>query len=133
MNTSKERQTLVIPCSGIGKVQGLISREVAYRVADHLAPDSADTVCLALLVSGDDETLERVRNSDCVTVDGCPKLCALKNVELAGGEVSQSVKVLDALKNHKGSEPGTPTCLSEDGWRIVDGIACGICGGEDHV
>ena len=29
---------LVIPCSGIGKVHGLISREAAYLVTDELAP-----------------------------------------------------------------------------------------------
>ena len=31
-------KVLVIPCSGIGKVHGLISRESAYLVTDELAP-----------------------------------------------------------------------------------------------
>ena len=36
-----ERDTdkvLIIPCSGIGKVHGLMSREAAYLVTDELAP-----------------------------------------------------------------------------------------------
>ena len=32
MNDEGQSQTLVIPCSGIGKVHGLISRESAYVV-----------------------------------------------------------------------------------------------------
>lgn len=133
MKKSKtRRRTLVIPCSGIGKVQGLIAREVTYELTDRLAPDAADTVCLALLVSGDKEALAKVRSSDCITVDGCPRLCAFKNVELAGGKVTRSAKVLDALKNHQGAEPGTATTLSEDGWAIVSEIAGEIREGVIH-
>ena len=60
-NRGQTRELLVIPCSGIGKVHGLISREAVYHVTDRLLPGQADTVCLALLVTGDDETRQRVR------------------------------------------------------------------------
>ena len=75
----------MIPCSGIGKVHGLISREAVYRHWIHL-PGQADTVCLALLVTGDPETREGPE-APCITLDGCPKLCAMKNVELSGGKI----------------------------------------------
>jgi uncharacterized metal-binding protein len=84
---------LVIPCSGIGKVHGLMSREAAYLVADELAPKDTDVVCLALLVKGDEETVGEVRAHPCVTIDGCGKACARKNAELAGGEVAQAFQV----------------------------------------
>ena len=70
-------QVLVIPCSGIGKVHGLMSREATYSAMEAL-PGQSDTVCLALLVKGDPETRERVRKLPSITVDGCPKLCARK-------------------------------------------------------
>ncbi len=54
-------KVLVIPCSGIGKVHGLLSRESAYLVTDELAPDATDVVCLALLVREDEETLAKVQ------------------------------------------------------------------------
>ena len=45
-----ENAVLVIPCSGIGKVHGLMSREATYPVTDELAPRLTETMCLALLV-----------------------------------------------------------------------------------
>jgi uncharacterized metal-binding protein len=121
-------QLLVVPCSGIGKVHGLISREAAYRVADALLPDRSDTVCLALLVAGDPATRQKVQTSACVTVDGCPKLCARKNVELSGGKVALSVRAYDVMKRHRGAAFGSPTALSDEGWAVVEEIAADICG-----
>jgi len=123
MSTPQTQKSMVIPCSGIGKVFGLLSREVVYRLTDTLLSDQADTVCLALLVSGDVETQHKVQRTPCITVDGCPKLCAMKNVELAGGKVAQSIRVYDATKRHRGANFGTATSLSDEGWAVVDEIA----------
>ncbi len=119
-------QVLVVPCSGAGKVLGVISREAVYRVTDTLLPGKADTVCLALLVSGDPQTRQKVQDRPCITVDGCPKLCAQKNVELSGGKVALGVRAYDTLKRHRGGQFGTATTLSEDGWVVVDEIAADI-------
>jgi len=120
------RKIIVMPCSGIGKVHGLIAREATYAVTDELAPTNAETLCLALLVSGDEEAQAKIRKADCVAIDGCPKLCALKNVEMAGGKVVRSIRVVDAFKTHKGAQPGTATTLAADGWTIVQEIAADI-------
>ncbi|MFB3881393.1 MAG: putative zinc-binding protein [Armatimonadota bacterium] len=116
-------KVLVIPCSGVGKVHGLMAREATYRVVDELEPGASDTLCLALLVKGDEEAVGAVRTRPCITIDGCPKLCSYKNVELAGGSIAESVRVVDAFKGHKGAKPGTATELAEDGWTITDEIA----------
>jgi len=126
-------QLLVIPCSGIGKVQGLISREAAYQVTDVLLPGQADTVCLALLVTGEAETKHKVQHTPCITVDGCPKLCAQKNVELSGGRIAKGVRVFDALKRHRGGDFGTATALSDEGWAVVDDIAGEIVRTAEHL
>ena len=122
-NATHAEQVLLIPCSGIGKVHGLISREAVYKATDTLGPDGADTVCLALLVTGDAETRQRVQEQPCITLDGCPKLCAQKNVELSGGKVRQAVRVYDTLKRHRGGKFGSATALTEEGWGVVDEIA----------
>ena len=138
MAETSDQKVLVIPCSGIGKVHGLIGREAAYRVTDEMASDSADTVCLALLVKGDADAVAKVRRSRCITIDGCPKACAEKNVQMAGGTVDHAVRVVDAFRNHRGAQPGSGSILTEDGWAIVGDIAVDVsdavrslCGTEE--
>jgi uncharacterized metal-binding protein len=116
-------QVLVVPCSGIGKVHGLISREAVYHVTDRLMPDQADTVCLALLVTGDPETRRKVQKMPCITLDGCPKLCAMKNVEMSGGKIAKGIRVYGVMKRYRGANFGTATVLSEEGWVVVEELA----------
>lgn len=123
MSEHSEARVLVIPCSGIGKVHGLISRECAYKVTDELATAAADTLCLALLVSGDEDALSKVKARPCITVDGCPKLCARKNVELAGGTVARSVLAVEGFRNRRNAQPGNASQLTEEGWEIVCDLA----------
>jgi len=117
---------LVIPCSGIGKVHGLVSREAVYHVTDKLLPGQADTVCLALLVTGEPETREKVQQTPCITLDGCPKLCAYKNVELSGGKIAKGIRVYDTMKRHRGANFGTATALSAEGWGVVEEVAAEV-------
>jgi hypothetical protein len=49
-NQGNEKPVLIIPCSGIGKVHGLIGREATYLVIDEIAPGQTDTLCLGLLL-----------------------------------------------------------------------------------
>ncbi|MEI8373305.1 MAG: putative zinc-binding protein [Planctomycetota bacterium] len=123
---NSQSQVLIVPCSGIGKVHGLVSREAVYQVTDKLLPGQADTVCLALLVTGDPETRQKVRQTPCITLDGCPKLCAYKNVELSGGKIAKGIRVYDTMKRHRGANFGTATALSEEGWAVVEEVAAEV-------
>lgn len=113
----------VIPCSGMGKVFGLISREAALTVVNKLAPDESETMCLAYIVTGDNEVKEQIEGKNCITLDGCPLMCSAKNVALAGGIVREKFKVVDAFKSHRGVKAGNATELTSDGWIIVDELA----------
>ena len=126
MEMNQEQKVLIVPCSGIGKVHGLISREAVHHVTDRLMPGQSDTVCLALLVTGNADSLAKVQTNPCITVDGCPKLCAKKNVKLAGGKVALGVRVYDTLKRHRGAQFGSPTALSDEGWKATEEIAAEI-------
>jgi len=118
----------VIACSGIGKAMGLMAREAALQVTDKLAPDVAETVCLAYIVTGDEDARNKVEDLNCITVDGCPAMCAAKSVEHAGGIVQAKYRVIDEMRSHKGVNAGTGTALTEDGWQIVDELAEKIAG-----
>jgi uncharacterized metal-binding protein len=104
-------------------VHGLLSREATYLVTDELAADKTDTLCLALLVKGDAEALEAVRRHACITIDGCAKACAQKNVAMAGGRVAKAFQVAEAFKNYRGAKPGNATDLTDEGWSITRDIA----------
>jgi len=113
----------VIPCSGIGKALGLISRETVLQVTNNLSKDEAETVCLAHVVTGDKDAVDKVKNQICITVDGCPALCAAKSVEHAGGIIKAKYRVVDEMKKHRGKDAGTGTTLTDAGWQIVDEFA----------
>lgn len=113
----------VIPCSGMGKVYGLVARESALNVVMNLCPDQSETACLANIVMGDDEARSLVEGVQCITLDGCAAMCAAKSVELAGGIMKRKLRVIDAFRRHKGAKPGTATELTDEGWTIVDEIA----------
>ncbi|MBK5245542.1 MAG: putative zinc-binding protein [Eubacteriaceae bacterium] len=113
----------VIPCSGVGKVLGLLARESVLKVTQEQLPNDTETLCLAHVVTGDDEVVKKIVGARCITMDGCPKYCAKKSVEAAGGEVEYSYKVPDFIKPHRGEDHGTGTYLTEDGWKFVDELA----------
>lgn len=117
----------VIPCSGIGKVHGAIAREAAFEVVRQVN-EICEVVCLAHIVTGDDDAKEKIKDTKCITIDGCPALCAATNVKLAGGKIEESIRVIDEMKKHRGSKPGTATVLTDDGWNMVDNMASDICG-----
>ena len=114
---------LIIPCSGIGKVHGLISREAVFQATEELGAETAGTLCLGLVVTRDEGAVQAIQTHPCITVDGCPKLCSFKNVKMAGGKIAKSVRVVDAFKEHKGAQPGTATALTDDGWAVTADIA----------
>lgn len=121
-----DKKVKVIPCSGIGKVFGLMAREAVLKVVLELCPDKSETVCLAHIVTGDIEAMAKIEGLDCITVDGCPKMCASVNVSAAGGIVIEEIKVLDTVKEHKGKQFGTATMLTTDGDVVISEIAMKI-------
>ena len=118
-----DRKVKVIPCSGIGKVYGLMAREAVLKTVFELCPETSETVCLAYIVTGDKEVKEKIEGNDCITVDGCPKMCASKNVSIAGGIVIEELKVLDTVKEYKGKKFGSPIQLTADGEDVISEIA----------
>lgn len=116
------KKVKVIPCSGMGKVFGLIARESTLQSIKK-CPDESETVCLAYIVTGDDEAKKLIEGQKCITIDGCPAMCAAKNAEIAGGIIEEKIRVVDAFRNHKGVNAGTATELTNKGWLIVDEIA----------
>ena len=131
--TQSTGKVVVIPCSGIGKAFGSISRDATYEVTENLRKKNTQTVCLALLVRGDEEAQQLVRNNKCIAVDGCPLQCAEKNVKLAGGNLASSLRVIDVLKEHRQLKPRTVTFLDHDGQEMASILAEKIASKVDDL
>ncbi len=116
-------RVVVIPCSGIGKPYGTVSREAAYDLCDELRPDGTTLVALAKLVLGEEEARERIRTCPTVTIDGCKLMCASKLVTLSGGRVAHEVEVLDVYRRHKELKPEGLAELNEGGRKLARVLA----------
>lgn len=113
----------VAACSGIGKVFGLLAREAALEAVELAGTDNAEMVCLAHIVTGDTEGTEKIKGKNCITIDGCPTVCAAKSIEASGGIICGQFRAVDEMRKHRGLKPGTASDLSEDGWKICDAFA----------
>src|SRR5512146_3070227 len=98
MQTSK---VVIVPCSGIGKTFGSVSREAAYDITEELRPATTQMMPLALLVLGDEAARADMQRFPAITIDGCKLACAAKMVRQTGGNIAQEIAVLDAYRRHK--------------------------------
>jgi len=125
MKPSKET-VVVVPCSGIGKPFGTVSREAAYELCEDLRPESTRLVALAKLVLGESGARDLVAKHRAVTIDGCKQMCAAKMVKHSGGTVAREVAVLDVFRRHKDLKPECIAELNEAGKKLARVLAEGV-------
>jgi len=128
-----DRRVVIVPCSGIGKSYGTVSREAAYAVTQDLRPADSQLVPLALLVLGDEAARAAVAANPAVTIDGCKLACATKMVKESGGTVAQEVAVLDVYRRHKQFKPQGIAELNEGGQRLAHAVAEEISAKVDEL
>jgi uncharacterized metal-binding protein len=133
---------MIVPCSGIGKSYGTVSREAAYAVTDDLRPHQTQLVPLSLLVLGDEDSRSAISTCPAVTIDGCKLACAAKMVKQSGGTIAQEFAVLDVYRRYKDFKPSGVAELSTGGQKlaqalaeeiavVVDGLISGNQGGQN--
>ena len=110
---------LIIPCSGIGKPFGTISREATYCVVEDLKKGETDTICLSLLVMGDQDAKLSVKSQRCIAIDGCPNECAKKSLERSDAKLVANFRVIDILRENRNLKPKEVTFLDEDGRKLA--------------
>jgi uncharacterized metal-binding protein len=123
MTEAKGRKVVVVPCSGIGKAQGTVSREAAYELTEELRPETAEIVALSMLVLGDEGARRRVAAAPAITIDGCKLMCAAKMVQQSGGTVAEEATVMDAYRRHKDLKPEGIAQLNEAGLELARTLA----------
>ncbi len=122
MNCAKHA-VVIVPCSGIGKSLGTVSREAAYELCENLRPNDTQLVALSKLVLGDERARDCVRASPAITIDGCKQMCAAKLVRHSGGTVAREVAVFEAFRHHKHLKPEGIAELNAEGKQLARVLA----------
>jgi len=141
-NSDHTSKIVIVPCSGIGKTYGTVSREAAYNVTEDLRPEDTRLVALSKLVLGDEEARSIIEGNPAITIDGCKLACATKMVQENGGRIAQDYAVLDVYRRYKQFKPLGIAELNEGGvqlaqalaneiTQVVDELISGM-GGEDN-
>ena len=119
----KQPRVVIVPCSGIGKTYGTVSREAAYDISEDLRPDATQLVALSMLVLGDESARSAISGNPAIAIDGCKLACASKMVKESGGKVVQEIAVLDVYRRHKYFKPQGIAELNEGGRQLAHALA----------
>lgn len=117
------KKVVIVPCSGIGKSFGTVSRVAAYQVTEEERPDQTLLIPLALLVMGDEESKKIIAESQTITIDGCKLACATKMVQQNGGQVARDFAVLDVFRRYRDFKPQGIAELNEGGEKLANALA----------
>lgn len=138
-----EKKVVIVPCSGIGKTYGTVSREAAYEVIEVLRPETTELVALSKLVLGDAAAREAVAGHPAITIDGCKLACATKMVQESGGTIARDFAVLDVYRRYRRFRPQGIAELNEGGLLLAGALAQEVvevvdalqlpAEGEDHA
>jgi uncharacterized metal-binding protein len=123
MGRNHNTRVVIIPCSGIGKSYGTVSREAAFDIVEELRPETTRLVALSKLVLGDESACSVVRNNPTITIDGCKLACATKMVEESGGRVVKDYAVLDVYRRYKQFKPQGISELNDGGQKLAQALA----------
>jgi len=113
----------IVPCSGIGKTYGTVSREAAYHVTEDLRPEDTRLVALSKLVLGDEEARTVVAGNPAISIDGCKLACATKMVQESGGSIAKDYAVLEVYRRYKQFKPQGIAVLNEGGEQLAQALA----------
>lgn len=117
-----DAKKIVIPCSGIGKGFGTVSREATYQLTETDHREEYRTMCLPLLVAGDKNAIDLLKKSRVYTIDGCPKKCATLSVERTGINVTMEVMVPKVLAKNTDHKPGSVRDIGPNGVLLATDI-----------
>lgn len=130
---SEKERVVIVPCSGIGKTYGSVSREAAYLVVEDLRPADSQLVALSMLVMGDEAARAAVAGHQAIAIDGCKLACANKMVQESGGTVAQEFAVLDVYRRHRQFKPRGIAELNEGGQQLAQALADEVAARIDEL
>ncbi|MCX5758041.1 MAG: putative zinc-binding protein, partial [Candidatus Hydrogenedentes bacterium] len=122
-----DKRFAVLPCNGLDKAYGQLSREIALAIAEGTGSEVVCPVLLNTLQARYEKTLSGL---PLLVVDGCQTRCATKLANKLGIKIDQKILVSDAAK-----EAGTPLDksprLDPAALKLAEEIAAGFLAGPE--
>ncbi|MFB0559766.1 MAG: putative zinc-binding protein [Candidatus Lokiarchaeia archaeon] len=129
-----DKRVVILPCDGIGKIAGTVSREASQMIVK-MKPDKTVLTCLPLLVIGDEDAVNLIRKNPCVSINGCRLACSEINVKNSGGKLVSSLFVTDFLKKNRDLKPESSRIaeLDDKGKRLAELLAKSVAIEVDKI
>ena len=127
------KKVIIIPCSGVGKPFGTITREAAYQVTEDDRPEDTRLVPLSLLVLGDEDAQAALTEAEVISIDGCALICATKMARESGGQVSRAFNSMDIYRANRDLKPKGIAELNDAGLELARKLAAQIDQAVDEL
>ena len=120
-----DKRFAVLPCNGLDKAYGQLSREVALAIAEGTGSEVVCPVLLNNLQARYEKTLSGL---PLLVVDGCQTRCATKLANKLGIKIDQKILVSDAAKE-AGADLGKSLRLGPDALKLVEAVVAAFLAG----
>lgn len=100
---------------------------------EDLKKGETDTICLSLLVKGDEDARRQIKSRRCIAIDGCPNECAKKNLELSDARLVANFRVVDVVRENRNLRPKEVTFLDKDGQKLAEMVAAKVASKIDEL
>jgi len=108
----------VLPCNGLDKCAGCISKEVAVRLADK---SGSEIICPVFYRVADAKYSKVLEEKPLLVIDGCGTRCASKLAAEKGLKIAEKLMVSDEAKQ-AGITLGNDLHIDEAGYQLVEMI-----------
>lgn len=119
----------ILPCNGLDKSAGVISREVAVRLCETARNE---IICPVFYRVSDAKYNKIAREYPLLVIDGCQTRCASKLAAEKNLKISRKVTITEEAKNHN-VELKNNLILLEDENTLIEIILNGLIAAEDKV
>jgi len=124
---SKNKQYVVLPCNGMDKAAGCVTRELALALTEQ---SGSEIICPVLFHVSDARYKKLAGDHPLLVIDGCPTRCASKLAVEKGLKVANKLTVTEEAKTN-GIEIGKSLRLDDEGLRLVKTLTAALLRVDD--
>jgi hypothetical protein len=127
------RKVGIISCSGEAIPEGTVARLAVRRVLESLRPGKTVTLCLPLLLAGEEGERNFAKTHPTIAVDGCEKQCARWGTEKHSGPIGGAIVISRILETMAADCSRSLRCASQIDKDAVSAVAEKIAAEVDRM